>query len=300
VRRSQRGNARPASERETQSAPLDRLENASHSDGGGLASSVLCGDAMPDVATRDIPGIFNYCDRWCERCAFTARCRLYKDIDERGGHGTDGEMSMETTMAFVMATFAETRRMMEAESARRGIPLPTGPELEEIGKEMATKKREVEASAVVQLADRYTSLVDDWAPAERDLLRGKADALLARCERMEEPERIEAEARQVLDAFQVIEWYRHQIFVKIRRAASSAREGRWTRADANGSAKVALIGIDRSLAAWHVLRQWCPETTTHGVLIEVLTELRGAVEREFPKARAFRRPGFDSRRFGAR
>ena len=21
-----------------------------------------------------IPGIYNYCDRWCERCAFTARC----------------------------------------------------------------------------------------------------------------------------------------------------------------------------------------------------------------------------------
>ena len=24
-----------------------------------------------------IPGIFNYCDRWCERCAFTARCRTF-------------------------------------------------------------------------------------------------------------------------------------------------------------------------------------------------------------------------------
>ncbi|MEF8943679.1 MAG: hypothetical protein V5B78_12905, partial [Desulfohalobiaceae bacterium] len=21
-----------------------------------------------------IPGIYNYCDRWCERCAFTSRC----------------------------------------------------------------------------------------------------------------------------------------------------------------------------------------------------------------------------------
>ena len=24
-----------------------------------------------------IPGIFNYCDRWCERCPLTARCRVY-------------------------------------------------------------------------------------------------------------------------------------------------------------------------------------------------------------------------------
>jgi uncharacterized protein YdhG (YjbR/CyaY superfamily) len=26
---------------------------------------------------RFIPGIYNYCDRWCERCAFTARCLNY-------------------------------------------------------------------------------------------------------------------------------------------------------------------------------------------------------------------------------
>ncbi len=24
-----------------------------------------------------IPGIFNYCDRWCERCPFTARCMKF-------------------------------------------------------------------------------------------------------------------------------------------------------------------------------------------------------------------------------
>jgi hypothetical protein len=276
---------------------LHRLANTRNFAGARLASFVLRRAAMPDSTIKDIPGIYNYCDRWCERCAFTARCRLYKDIDERGGHGKDGDMSMQTTIELVMATFEETRRMLEAESARRGIPLPTEQELEEIGREIKEAECKVEANAVVHLADRYTSLVDEWAPAERDLLRGKADALLARCERVEEPERIEVEARQLLDAFEVIEWYRFQIFAKVRRAVSSALEGRWGRGDANGSAKVALIGIDRSLAAWRVLRQWCPETTTHGVLIEVLTELRTSVEREFPKARAFRRPGFDSPRF---
>ena len=24
-----------------------------------------------------IPGVFNYCDRWCERCPFSSRCRVY-------------------------------------------------------------------------------------------------------------------------------------------------------------------------------------------------------------------------------
>src|SRR6187549_1842421 len=26
-----------------------------------------------------IPGIYNYCDRWCERCTFTSRCRSYEN-----------------------------------------------------------------------------------------------------------------------------------------------------------------------------------------------------------------------------
>ncbi len=29
-----------------------------------------------------IPGIYNYCDRWCERCQFTSRC-LNHSIEEK-------------------------------------------------------------------------------------------------------------------------------------------------------------------------------------------------------------------------
>jgi hypothetical protein len=27
-----------------------------------------------------IVGIFNFCDRWCETCALTSRCRLFADL----------------------------------------------------------------------------------------------------------------------------------------------------------------------------------------------------------------------------
>ncbi|MCB0550950.1 MAG: hypothetical protein KDD19_25495 [Phaeodactylibacter sp.] len=30
----------------------------------------------------NIPGIYNYCDRWCERCSFTSRCLLYAQEQE--------------------------------------------------------------------------------------------------------------------------------------------------------------------------------------------------------------------------
>jgi hypothetical protein len=36
-------------------------------------------DRMLELARKDdyIDSIFNYCDRWCERCAFTSRCRSF-------------------------------------------------------------------------------------------------------------------------------------------------------------------------------------------------------------------------------
>ena len=35
-----------------------------------------------DVQDGFILGIYNYCDRWCETCAFTSRCRVFADTVE--------------------------------------------------------------------------------------------------------------------------------------------------------------------------------------------------------------------------
>lgn len=64
--------------------------------------------------------------------------------------------------------------------------------------------------------------------------------------------------------------------------------------DSDGSAKVALIAIDRSIAAWGVMRKHFPERENNMLDILVhLDRLRKGVEKTFPNARAFIRPGFD-------
>ena len=64
--------------------------------------------------------------------------------------------------------------------------------------------------------------------------------------------------------------------------------------DFDGSAKVALIGIDRSLAAWAGMLATLPEEedNLYKILIH-LEQLRRKTEAEFPNARSFIRPGFD-------
>ncbi len=57
---------------------------------------------------------------------------------------------------------------------------------------------------------------------------------------------------------------------------------------------MALIGIDRSIAAWRLMQLSLPEQRGSIVpLILQLERLRQRVEKSFPEARDFIRPGFD-------
>lgn len=64
--------------------------------------------------------------------------------------------------------------------------------------------------------------------------------------------------------------------------------------DSDGSAKVALIGIDDSIEAWELLLQHMPDEDNSITNVRGhLATLRNDIERAFPLARSFVRPGFD-------
>jgi hypothetical protein len=99
----------------------------------------------------------------------------------------------------------------------------------------------------------------------------------------------------------VVQWYQYQIAVKTIRALTGRSqeldqdpEMAEFPKDSDGSAKVALIGVDRSIAAWRIMQLSLPERATTIVpLILQLEALRHRLEKGFPDARDFVRPGFD-------
>ena len=100
------------------------------------------------------------------------------------------------------------------------------------------------------------------------------------------------------DAREVIQWYQYQIAVKTMRALSARNEDDSEDPDLpkdyDGSAKVALIGIDRSLAAWRLMQLELSDRAQSIVpLLLQLEGLRTSLEESFPSARDFIRPGFD-------
>jgi hypothetical protein len=129
---------------------------------------------------RFIEGIYNYCDRWCERCPFTSRCLVY------------------------------AQEHADAD----------GPEANDINNEA------------------FWHVEDD------------------------------AEEDDVTEGLQ--------------------------QKDSDGSIKVALIGMDRSIGAWGRLKEEFPEQAGDVLpLLVHLERLRRKTEHTFPNARNFIRPGFD-------
>jgi hypothetical protein len=224
-----------------------------------------------------IDGIFNYCDRWCERCAFTQRCRSFamekglRRESRRGKSKGEPPSSWETYDAVT----EEIQPWLAAEH-------------DKAVKKLDDDDERVRSEPLARRGEAYADAVDDWFERHPDAGRDPACA----------------------DAAQVIRWYQHFIVVKLMRASHSSdffedededdtdRDPEISdaidqadRDDNNGSAKVALIGMDRSIAAWAVLGR--ARLGQADDLIRHLDALRRVTEQVFPNAREFIRPGLD-------
>ena len=255
---------------------------------------------MKDLAgdPRFISGIYNYCDRWCERCPLTSRCLVF--ATEQQEDAEDPAARDINNRAFwkrLEKIFHEAQEMLEEMLRERGIelePMDTRTE-----RKLARRRDEARDHPCAVDASEYAKAVEKWFEQAGPRFRERGEALESQ-HRMELPGADpEGDARRLEDAVEVIRWYQHQIAVKLMRAAGSAQRDdemdiALDHSDADGSAKVALIGADRSLAAWaEMLRQLPDEEDRILPLLASLSRLRGDVEAAFPDARGFIRPGFD-------
>lgn len=246
-----------------------------------------------------IRGIFNYCDRWCERCAFSDRCRCYDLMNERGLYDpARHDLNSPEFWEQLRQTFRATKEGLLRTAAEQGIDL-NDPELSE-----ETLKHERE---LAKLMDRHLPLVLQ-AQAYALFVAGQLDQDATLEEFGSEGGKLPSWIEQVLcghevevrEALETVAYYHLFIYPKLSRAVYSWAEERlepsWMEElskDSDGSAKVALIAIDRSWLAWGTLRQHMAdgeEITLES--LRQLGELRQATEKAFPAARGFIRPGF--------
>lgn len=262
---------------------------------------------LQTLSPRNIVGVHNYCDAWCERCGFADRCvinvsrppedALLRSEDPLRDHLKE-RFDQVRTLATRRSTFSVEELLKNADLDSR--------DLVEEAKEEARRER-LRQHPVVREAHAYSDLARAWFEVETEAMRRHADALVRRAE-VEDVEDLPSmsELARILDAVDIVRWDSYLIFVKLHRAIDGrgedeeeredGEEGVWDdpiQNDYNGSAKLALTLIDRSEGAWRAIDRWFPSSGGARLLADQLASLRVSIEREFPRARAFLRPGFD-------
>ena len=240
-----------------------------------------------------ISGIYNYCDRWCERCPFTSRCLLYATEQEDADDSPESrDIENAAFWNKLSQIFRETQQMITEWAEEAGVDLT---QVDEETVESHRKRHKAAMKHRLALSGKkYASNVTEW-------FREHSETITAR-DLPPDQQDLE-QAQQFEEASEVIYWYQYQIAVKTMRALSSRSdeveeltdpEFEEFPKDSEGSAKVALVGIDRSISAWRLMQLAVPERSESIILIILqLERLRRRTEKEFPEARAFVRPGFD-------
>lgn len=272
------------------------------------------------AGNRDfISGIYNYCDRWCERCPLTSRCLVYateqadETLDDPEAHDINNARFWQR----LESIFKEAREMIREWAEEAGVDLEAA-DAESALKARRQLKDDVRQSELSVSAQRYSEMVERWFEEEFAVEQSVHNDSTGKTETLEDDS-------LVTDAVEVVRWYEFFIGAKIFRSLMDSEDRILTATlggddpftdleqtdeldrddvlqalhetavnDADGSAKIALVAIDRSLSAWRIIQSSFPEKT--GTIMPMLLELenlRSSIEQQFPNARSFIRPGFD-------
>jgi len=233
---------------------------------------------------RFIPGIYNYCDRWCERCPQTFHCLNFFLSEKEFSDLETHDIRNEAFWRKLSGILEETLELLREAAKKWGIELETLGSMDNI-EDMKAKHEAAENHLLCRAAKRYGERVEDWFTGRETVFFETAAAA--------------REGVDLEEAFEVIRRYQYFISAKIMRAVRGKVEGEEEicdgfESDSNGSAKIALIAMDRSIAAWAVIRHYDTHRDERVLeIIAFLDPLRQAVEKAFPSARSFNRPGFD-------
>jgi len=230
---------------------------------------------------RFIPGIYNYCDRWCERCTKAAKCLVYAQEQEMkdGADPESNDINNEKFWDQIRLSFEVVFEMLQEDAEKWGIDLNHPVD--------NVAENEPVETPVEKIAHDYGFQMHDWLKNNHEKFSEQARQLLLVKDEL---------AGNFSGAVEVLQWYCFFIAAKVHRAhfdLTNMNDGD-DEYDHLGSAKIALIAVERSLSALSALYRALPsqEDKILGFLAK-LARIKKELRRTFPRVEEFKRPGFD-------
>ena len=248
----------------------------------------------------NIAGIHNYCDRWCERCCFTSRCAAFAEAGDLPSDQRD--IRNKAFWQRLGDNISKAKGALEQAAERLGVDMKAiHVDVEASEKQEKRIREESNEHPISKLSLAYSEMATQWLKTQPGML-DRLDTLKTELTiGVQSHQEAKEETVVIKDGLAVIHWYCTFIHIKLMRALMgkfddygiSEAENNFPR-DFDGSAKIALIGIERSMQAWVALFQILPDNEDDFLkILSLLEKLKKMVRAEFPGAEEFIRPGFD-------
>ena len=165
--------------------------------------------------TKNIPGIYNYCDRWCERCPLSSRCLSYALEREGEDDAESRNMSNQKFWEKLSETFKVTRELISQAASEQGIDIDAMDTAE--SDDLHEKSHEyAEKHPVARAAREYSSLTSSWFSNAVHLFRINFNEDGNRLHLIPTHASSNIDFDAVENAVSVIRWYQFQISVASR------------------------------------------------------------------------------------
>ena len=107
-----------------------------------------------------ISGIYNYCDRWCERCPLTSRCLVYATEQEDNDSPQNRDLRNEAFWRKLTAIFQETRELIVAWATAAGVELNGTSDDDD--SRPKRKRQLVDNHPLTKAGKKYANAATDW------------------------------------------------------------------------------------------------------------------------------------------
>jgi hypothetical protein len=252
-----------------------------------------------------IEGVYNYCDRWCEKCRFTSNCLLFSqeskistyEILHNGDLSNIGEVFKKEFDELIDDSEDQDKFGFYDDDE----DFLSDDDIEESFKNIESKEDkekdelEIAGNPIDELSNEYFRKAH-LLVSEIDK---KYDQYSFPKEKLNDPS-----FKKLHDNFEVVSWFHSLIHVKLKRALGGKNEmereddeelKEISKYDMDGTAKIAVISINRSVNSLNNLYNILPEFSTEiSELLVLLGKVLNLAETEFPDYNKFIRPGFDT------
>lgn len=247
---------------------------------------------------ENIPGIHNWCDRWCEKCSFIARCAVGEhelELIEQEEKGFNPDF-----WEGIKEQFTKSIELLDELAKEKGFDLNaiSDEEWDKINQEKEQQLLEGESHPISQMASQYAK--DCEQILGKDFIQNMYDSEIEKFDLGLE-EKAFRNLTKFKEAIDIIRWYMFFIPAKCHRLMMENVDKEFEDAEFppeersyNGIAKITLISIERSISAWGLLFRFFSDHQDEMLpLLALLQKLQKMIHAEFTDAMKFIRPGFD-------